>query len=161
MTVAEYNKAIEFHADGLYRFVLKNIKDIDKAKDIIQDTFEKSWIKRDQIDYKKVKSYLFTTAYHTLVDLTRREKKQGDFTETEFNSLTHETQYSDLQDILHEAIDQLPQDQKAVIMLRDYEGYAYNEIAEITGLNEPQVKVYIFRARKFLKQYIGSIDAVI
>ena len=37
-------------------------------------------------------------------------------------------------------------------MLRDYEGYNYNEIGEITGLNESQVKVYIFRARKLLKR---------
>jgi len=48
-----------------------------------------------------------------------------------------------------------------VVLLRDYEGYAYNEISEITGLTESQVKVYIFRARKFLKSYIGKIEAVI
>jgi RNA polymerase sigma factor (sigma-70 family) len=161
MTVKEYNNAVDLHADSLYRFVLKNIKNVDKAKDIIQDTFEKTWIKRDQINNEKAKSYLFTTAYHNLVDLTRREQKQGDYNEKEALKLNHETQYSDLQEILHEAIDKLPIDQKAVIMLRDYEGYAYNEIAEITGLNESQVKVYIFRARKQLKAYIGSIDAVI
>jgi len=46
-------------------------------------------------------------------------------------------------------------------MLRDYEGYAYNEIGEITGLNESQVKVYIYRARLFLKKYIGSLDVVV
>jgi RNA polymerase sigma-70 factor (ECF subfamily) len=46
-------------------------------------------------------------------------------------------------------------------MLRDYEGYSYEEIASITGLTESQVKVYIFRARMFLKNYIGSIETVI
>jgi RNA polymerase sigma-70 factor (ECF subfamily) len=46
-------------------------------------------------------------------------------------------------------------------MLRDYEGYAYQEIGEITGLNESQVKVYIFRARAALKKYIVSLDMVI
>lgn len=161
MTVKEYNQAVDLHADSLYRFVLKNIKDSDKAQDIIQDTFEKTWIKREQVDAEKAKSYLFTTAYHTLVDLTRREQKQGDYNEKEANSLMHNHQYSDLQEILHEALDKLPADQKAVIMLRDYEGYAYNEIAEITGLSESQVKVYIFRGRNYLKSYIGSIDAVI
>jgi len=62
---------------------------------------------------------------------------------------------------LNEALNKLPEIQRSVIMLRDYEGYDYNEIGEITGLNESQVKVYIFRARKFLKNYIGSIEAVI
>jgi DNA-directed RNA polymerase specialized sigma24 family protein len=46
-------------------------------------------------------------------------------------------------------------------MLRDYEGYSYEEIASITGLTESQVKVYIFRGRLFLKKYLGSIEAVI
>jgi RNA polymerase sigma-70 factor (ECF subfamily) len=46
-------------------------------------------------------------------------------------------------------------------MLRDYEGYSYEEIGEILQLNESQVKVYIFRARTYLKQYIGSLDLVI
>jgi RNA polymerase sigma-70 factor (ECF subfamily) len=45
--------------------------------------------------------------------------------------------------------------------LRDYEGYSYEEIGEITGLNESQVKVYIYRARLALKQYIGSLENVL
>jgi RNA polymerase sigma-70 factor (ECF subfamily) len=45
--------------------------------------------------------------------------------------------------------------------LRDYEGYSYQEIAEISGLSEDQVKVYIFRARKFLKAYIGKVEILI
>ncbi|HPS13853.1 MAG TPA: sigma factor-like helix-turn-helix DNA-binding protein, partial [Prolixibacteraceae bacterium] len=44
---------------------------------------------------------------------------------------------------------------------RDYEGYSYEEIGDITGLNESQVKVYIYRARVFLKNYIGQIERVI
>ena len=67
----------------------------------------------------------------------------------------------DLQEILHRAVDQLPEVQKSVLLLRDYEGYSYREIEEITGLSEAQVKVYIYRSRIFLKNYIGTIDAVI
>ncbi|MGW8314251.1 MAG: RNA polymerase sigma factor, partial [Bacteroidales bacterium] len=69
--------------------------------------------------------------------------------------------YSDLKEVLERAIGQLPDDQRAVVMLRDYEGYAYREISEITGLSESQVKVYIYRARVFLKHYIGSMEKVI
>jgi RNA polymerase sigma-70 factor (ECF subfamily) len=46
-------------------------------------------------------------------------------------------------------------------MLRDYAGYDYSEIGEITGLSLSQVKVYIFRARKILKDYLVSVEAVI
>jgi len=58
-------------------------------------------------------------------------------------------------------MEKLPEIQRSVLMLRDYEGYAYKEIGEITGLNESQVKVYIYRARVFLKNYLVSIDRVI
>ena len=48
-----------------------------------------------------------------------------------------------------------------VLTLRDFEGYSYQEIAEITDLSVDQVKVYIFRARRFLKQYIGNMEVLI
>jgi RNA polymerase sigma factor (sigma-70 family) len=161
MTVKEYNESVDKYSDNLFRFVLKNIKDEDKAKDIVQDTYVKFWEKKDGVDVAKIKSYLFTTAYHTLIDMVRKDKKQGSFDEVKESSFSSENHYSDLQEILHQAIDQLPEDQKAVILLRDYEGYAYNEIAEITQLTEAQVKVYIFRGRKFLKNYLGSVEALI
>lgn len=96
-----------------------------------------------------------------MIDLLRREKKQSRMEEADLNKLTTTHQYSDLQVILHEALDQLPEIQKAVVLLRDYEGYNYTEIGEITGLTESQVKVYIYRARKFLQKYIGNIEVLI
>jgi RNA polymerase sigma-70 factor (ECF subfamily) len=62
---------------------------------------------------------------------------------------------------LNKGLELLPEIQKSVLLLRDYEGYDYSEIGTITGLNESQVKVYIFRARTFLKNYIGKQEVVI
>ena len=161
MNVEEFNSSVDNYSDNIYRFILKNIKDTDKAKDIVQDTYEKLWIKVETVEYNKVKSYLFTTAYHTMIDILRREKKQGDFNTIKPDQYSHSEQYSDLNEILHEAINKLPEDQRSVIMLRDYEGYSYEEISQITGLNESQVKVYIYRGRMFLKNYIGNLEVVI
>jgi RNA polymerase sigma factor (sigma-70 family) len=161
MNVEEYNSSVDNFSDNIYRFILKNIKDTDKAKDIVQDTYEKLWVKVETVEYSKVKSYLFTTAYHTMIDMLRREKKQGDFNTVKPDHYSHSEQYTDLNEILHEAINKLPEDQRSIIMLRDYEGYSYEEISEITGLNESQVKVYIYRGRMFLKNYIGSMEAVL
>jgi RNA polymerase sigma-70 factor (ECF subfamily) len=58
-------------------------------------------------------------------------------------------------------LETLSEIQRNVILLRDYQGYSYAEIGEITGLNESQVKVYIYRARLALKEYLGSIDNLI
>lgn len=161
MELSDYNNCVENYADGVYRFVLKYIKNKDAAKDIVQDSFEKMWRKIDSIDAGKSKTYLFTTAYHTLVDYTRKESKKTNFTEVNSNTHSHSIQYSDLKQVLNQGLDQLPEIQKTVLLLRDYEGYDYEEIGKITNLNESQVKVYIFRARTYLKNYIGKLETVI
>lgn len=161
MTAEEYNRCVEDHSDGLYRFILKNIKDPDKAEDIVQDSFEKLWRRVKDVQYGKSKSYLFSTAYHTMIDYIRKDKRMEEFGQGRTDPASCDKQYSDLQEILHGALERLPQVQRTVILLRDYEGYSYAEIGEITGLNESQVKVYIYRGRLFLKQYLGSLQAVI
>jgi RNA polymerase sigma-70 factor (ECF subfamily) len=66
-----------------------------------------------------------------------------------------------MNEILHKLILQLPDNQRSVILLRDYEGYSYNEIAEILDLSESQVKVYIYRGRMFLKERIGKVEILL
>lgn len=161
MTLAEYNQCVDDHADGVYRFIMKQIRDKDAAKDIVQDSFEKMWRKIESIDAAKAKTYLFTTAYHTLVDYTRKNSKSAKMNEVDLNQHSHTSQYSDLKEILNQGLEQLPEIQKTVLLLRDYEGYDYIEIGKITQLTESQVKVYIFRARTFLKNYIGKMESVI
>ena len=161
MTVEEFNNCVDLYADNLYRFILKNIKDRDKARDVVQDTYEKLWLKVSDVQSTNAKSYMFTTAYRTMIDVLRRDKKQGSLDEADMQNLSHSRQYSDLKEILNEALAKLPEVQRSVIMLRDYEGYSYEEIGTITGLNESQVKVYIFRARQFLKNYIGKAENVV
>lgn len=75
--------------------------------------------------------------------------------------MVYDSHYSDLNEILHEALERLPEQQKTSVMLRDYEGYSYKEIGDITGLSEAQVKINIYRGRMALKSYIGKIETVI
>lgn len=161
MTVDDYNRCVDEHADGLYRFMLKHVRDVEQARDLVQEAFAKMWVKLDQVEGTKAKSYLFSTGYHTMIDQIRRAKKQGNFDEVDQGKLAHSGQYSDLNERLHQALDTLPEVQKSVVLLRDYEGYSYAEIGEICKLSEAQVKVYIFRARKALKAYIGSIENLV
>ena len=161
MNLEDYNKCVHEHADGVFRFVLKQLKDRDAARDVTQDAFEKMWKKLESIDGGKAKTYLFTTAYHTMIDYLRRESRKSKIDEVAEENYSHSSQYSDLKEILNKGLELLPEKQKSVLLLRDYEGYDYAEIGRITGLSESQVKVYIFRARTFLKNYIGRMEAVI
>ena len=75
--------------------------------------------------------------------------------------MIYESQYSDLNEILHKALERLPEHQKTSVMLRDYEGYSYKEIGDITGQSEGQVKINIYRGRLALKSFIGKIETVL
>lgn len=162
MTIKEFNTCVDLYADGLYRFVLKHVKDTDVAKDLVQDTYEKLWIKVNDMESKNAKSYMFTTAYHTTIDHLRRAKKSErlDAGRHGEQSEKENTNY-DLKTLLNKALDLLPEIQKSVVLLRDYEGYDYKEIGNITGLTESQVKVYIFRARQALKEYLTKEEVSI
>lgn len=161
MTIEEYNKAVDLFADNLYRFVLKSCRVEEMAQDVVQDSFEKLWIKLDNVEAAKVKSYLFTTAYHTMLDILKKEKKMTDLDRSAENELNHSEQYTDLNEVLRDALDRLPEIQRSVILLRDYEGYSYEDIGEVTGLSESQVKVYIYRGRLTLKNYLVKLENII
>jgi len=96
-----------------------------------------------------------------MIDIIRKEKRSSYSEELKLPEQSHENNYSDLGEVLKEAVNRLPEVQRMVLLLRDYEGYSYEEIGEMANLNESQVKVYIFRARVFLKKYIGRMEAVV
>ena len=161
MTVSEYNQSVKDFADRLYRFALKNLNDTDLAKDFVQDAYEKLWMRIDQVDNNKVKSYLFRTVVNAQIDRSRRAKlQQNHLASLDVNPTQEHTSF-DVQEKFDEGVNRLTEIQRTVLTLRDYEGYSYHEIAEMTDLSEDQVKVYIFRARKFLKAYIGKVEALI
>lgn len=164
MNKKEYNIIVDRYADGVYRFVLANIKNEFLAQDIVQDSFEKLWINHENVEFNKAKSFLFKIAYNKMIDSIRHNKIINDHSK-EINIQNYDfditNERMELQEILHKALLKLNDVQKSVVLLRDYEGYSYEEIAQITGLSESQVKVYIFRARQNLKNYLVSFKEFI
>ena len=161
MTVKEYNGSVEEFADSVYRFIRGNLRDEERANDIVQDTYEKLWRHVSELEYTIVKSWLFSTAYHIMIDIIRKEKRMTNLDISHESEMIYESHYSDLDEILHKALELLPEQQRTVVMLRDYEGYSYHEIGVITGLSEAQVKINIYRGRVALKNYIGKIETVL
>lgn len=161
MTVKEYNECVSSYADNVYRFILKNLRHEEDARDVVQTAFEKLWKNCQEIDVLKSKSYLFTIAYHQMIDHIRKTKRVQ--LREEFRE---ETKISDkgahnLKKVLEDALARLNETQRSLVLLKDYEGYSYEEIGRITGLNESQVKVYLHRARIQLKNYLVSPENVI
>jgi len=161
MTEREYNQCVNLYADNVYRFILKNLRHEEDAKDIVQGTFEKMWINRQQVENDRCKSYLFTVAYHQMIDHIRKNKRIS--LREEFNEearVTNKAEH-DTKRVLQGALSKLNETQRSLVLLKDYEGYSYEEIGKITGLNESQVKVYLHRARLLLREYIVRPENVI
>jgi RNA polymerase sigma factor (sigma-70 family) len=161
MTAEDYNDCVKLYADALYRFMLKSTRQVEDARDLVQSSFEKLWEHRAEVNELKCKSYLFTIAYHKMIDLSRKNSRM-EFREV----LPDKTEASSgnsprLKEILEKALNRLNEKQRSLVLLKDYEGYSYEEIADITGLNAAQVKVTLHRARLILKEWLVSVENVL
>ena len=160
MNERDYNYCVNEYSDNLYRFILKNLRHEEDARDIVQTAFEKLWRNREMVETEKSKSYLFTVAYNQMIDHIRKNKRvqlKEDFTD---DQRIQYQQSGNLKKVLMEALNKLNETQRSLVMLKDYEGYSYEEIGSIMSLNESQVKVYLHRARLILKNYLVSIENV-
>ena len=162
MTTEQYNRCVEQYADRLFRFAFASLRNREQAEDVVQESFTRVWEKCRTVDFTQARAYLFTTAHHAIVDEVRHRQH---FADTEAPLPTEaqaiQSPYPDVSDILHKALATLPDAQRNTLLLRDYEGYSYHEIGDITGMSEAQVKVNIFRARTALKNKLKSIDNLI
>jgi RNA polymerase sigma-70 factor (ECF subfamily) len=156
MTDKDYNDCVDNFADGVYRFIVKNIRHTEDAQDIVQSAFEKLWVNRAQVLPEKAKSYLFTVAYHQMIDHIRKSNKMPLAEDTSIPHQQIVQQHSELKKVLMHAVNELNPTQKSLVLLKDYEGYSYQEIAEIMNLSESQVKVYLHRARLILKTKLSA-----
>lgn len=160
MEVNNYNACVHEWADPLFRFACKCTGNEEDARDVVQTSFEILWQKHKDVTADKAKAFLFQVAYRHSVDIYR---KKGRMT---YKEVTEQPEYTspstpDLKRLLERALMLLDEQSRALVLLKDYEGYRYEEIGQITGLSEAQVKVYLHRARKTLKNYLVSIENII
>lgn len=156
MTDKDYNDCVDNFADGVYRFIVKNIRHTEDAQDIVQSAFEKLWVNRAQVLPEKAKSYLFTVAYHQMIDHIRKSNKMPLSEEAFIPHQPINQEQAELKQLLMRAVNELNPIQKSLVLLKDYEGYSYQEIGEIMHLSESQVKVYLHRARLILKNKLSA-----
>jgi RNA polymerase sigma factor (sigma-70 family) len=161
MTEKEYNDCVTEYADNVYRFIYKNLRHEEDARDVVQTAFEKLWRNREEVDGTKCKSYLFTVAYNQMIDHIRKVKRIHLKDEFREETKVYSKEANNLKEVLNAALARLSETQRSLVMLKDYEGYSYDEIGRIMNLSESQVKVYLHRARVQLKEYLVTIENVI
>ncbi len=153
MKEKEYIEIVKLHSTPVYRFLYKHFQDVAICEDIVQESFAKLWKCHDKIEFNKAKSWMYTTANRGLIDYIRTIKKFSHLQEDEIYTKQFEDSKDSYQ-VVHTYIEFLSFRQKSLILLRDIEGYEYQEIADILQIELSSVKVGLFRARKNLKEII-------
>lgn len=161
ISVEKYNEAVHEYTKNIYRFLYKSLKDEDAAKDLLQDCYLKLWQNRNKVDPVKIKSWLFSVAHNAMINYLKVESRKTSLNGQIDGHHVFQNHDFDIKSIIEKVLNNLPSQQKSIILLRDLEGYEYKEIAEILKINETQVKVYLFRARLKVKKSIKSIMNVI
>ena len=156
MTTKEYNECVKQYSDGLYRFALRYTSDGDMSRDAVQDAFVTLWEQHNKLQFKGIKGYLIRVLYRILVSGHRHEvvcrNARDNLMPAQEN---YEQHYNfELRDAMQQALGQLPEIQRQLLLLKDLEGYDYKEMAEMTGISEQQVAVYLFRARKKMRELL-------
>lgn len=154
----EYNIVVSKYANNLYGYAIRFMRSEHDAQDIVQDVFEKLWLNRKKVEFDKAKSWMFTTAHNAMINsITKRDRIQLSETLVSNERSSDAQRRYEAKELIDKAVAFLPPVQKSIILLRDVEGYAYDEIGEILEISESQVKVYLFRARKKLKKQLKEL----
>ena len=155
----EYNNLIDELGAPLYRYAFHFMRNEEDAKDIVQDVFEKLWINRKKIDLERVKSWLYKCAHNAMINFLNKKSRtryMDSQSLPERPSMPDSTFES--QQMVERIVNILPPIQKSIILLRDIEGYSYDDIGQILDLSPSQVKVYLFRARMKIKKQLKGLN---
>ena len=120
MTEKEYNHCVSLFADNVYRFIFKNLGNKEDSKDVVQTAFEKLWVNREQVDNNRSKSFLFTVAYHQMIDHIRKNKRISFKEEHNIERGVTYQSNNNIKKILDEALQKLGETQRSLVLLNKY-----------------------------------------
>lgn len=158
MLKATYTNLVNTVSDKLYRYILSQGVETSEAKDVMQNCFEALWKSKVE-EIGEGERYLFGVAYKQCAEYWRQKHKKGKLDIEIEHMVSFDSNMS--QNIISRALSILTEQQKSLVILKDVQGYSYEEIATITDLNASQVKVYLHRARLALKNFIVKLENVI
>ncbi|MDR2953638.1 MAG: RNA polymerase sigma factor [Prevotella sp.] len=157
MDADTFKKVFLPYHQKLYRIAYRIVQDVSNAEDIIQDTYVKLWnCRNDLTDVINTEAFAIATLRNTCFDFLRKTKKEQystyDTDIPETVSLLKQIEVNDEANLVKTLINELPEQQRIVIMLKHWDGYSDQEIEEATGLNPGNIRVILSRARKTIRE---------
>ncbi len=157
--MTDFEALYERYARDLYRFALYLSGSSAQAEDIASETFVRVWTSRDAIRAASVKAYLFTIARNLHADGRRHEARQVELPEGLSDTAPGPDALAEARQELRAvlaALQDLPEPDRAALLMRAQDGIPYEEIATALGLSLPAVKVKVHRARLRLAALRGA-----
>ena len=156
----QYQQAITQYRQRVFSFANYSLRAREDAEDITQDVFILLWQNWQRIDHSKLNAWLMRVAHNAVVDHVRKHKKANeqvdDYAEPE-DQASEEYSGGDLDDRafkqqLMEAIKSLDDPFRSILVMRDIQGMSYTDIQESLDISASQVKVYLHRGRRKLRE---------
>lgn len=155
---AIYNR----YAKDIRRFLFFKTQDVDRAEDILQDVFIKLWDNCSQVDYDKVKSYVYSIANNMFLNEVKHQKVVQNFNKHNKKESTNESPEfilleKEFMEKLEHTIANLPEKQREVFLMNRIEKKKYKEIAQHLDISVKAVEKRMHQALVTMRREIGNV----
>ena len=156
----QYQQAIDQHRSRVYSFAHYSLRAAEDAEDVTQEVFIKLWQHWRKIDQNKLGAWLMRVAHNAVVDHVRKQKPAREnldhFVDVDLTAgeqeIGTEIDQRTFRHGLANAIKALDEPFRSIMVMRDIQNLSYAEIQESLGISESQVKVYLHRGRRKLRE---------
>ena len=160
MTTTEFEAAVLEHKDRVHSYACRILRDPEDAKDVAQECLVRLWCHREQVEPGALcRSWLLRSAHNLCIDRLRRRSSRPEVAQDEHEADSADARpgperlasSSEIAGRLERALLDLDHRDRAIVLLREVEGLAYEEIAELLGLKMGTLKATLHRAREKLR----------
>lgn len=155
--VEAFNQLFRRYERKVYMYCMRVLLDEEMAHDAFQEAFMRVYEHRASYDGRNFMVWFFTIVRNVCLNLRRNRKQTVPFETSSANETKAAERDVALHDQVAAALNQLPIDYREAIVLYEYDGYSYQEIADILGVSISTVKIRIFRARKMLRKLLYPV----
>lgn len=161
----KYDLLIDSHADDLFRYACWVTKDKNMAEEVIQETYLRAWKSLDKLrDPKASKSWLFTIFRREYARQFERKRFDMQDVENLDNAAVSPREIDDSPEAfaLRRALKKLENEYREPLIMQVLGGYSCEEIAESMDISTSAVMTRLFRARKKMRELLGTeqLDAI-
>jgi len=156
-----FRRLVNAYEDQVFSLACYLLRDRSEAQDVAQETFVKLWHRLDDVNKKQARAWLMKVTRNACLDRLRQRRSTTDVTETiaavdpgPGQNLHHQQ----LGEWLQRAIGNLKEPYRSLVLLRDVQQNSYQDVANTLELSLDQVKVYLYRARRVLRERLQEVS---